>query len=284
MTSLCGIAAAALLAAAPALALRAQLPPDPMQRPPDAATIADDYGDLIDVQVDEPDPLESMNRTFFGFNQRVDRFVIEPVARVYGFIVPKPAKRAVLRVFANLNSPSILINDLLQLEVRRASVTLSRFVINTTVGVVGLVDMAERMGLDPHHADFGQTLARVGLGSGPYLVFPMFGSSTARDAVGTAVDTLFRPQTYFLGPMELLLVGTGTGVLTREAYIEELEALQESSVDYYATIRNLYFQRRAVVMREVGALEPDVEEEAPLEAPAPPEPPAEDTGPEVEGP
>jgi len=209
-------------------------------------------GFATELEVPEADPLEEMNRAVFGFNERVDRFVVDPVGRAYGWVVPDPAERAVLRFFANLNSPAILLNDILQLEAKRAGVTLSRFVINTTAGVGGLFDVADSVGLDAHHADFGQTMARAGLGSGPYLVIPMLGPSTARDAFGSAVDLLFRPHLYVLGPVQFLLVGSGNGFVARESYIDELEALRDSSVDFYATMRNLYFQRRAEQLREVG--------------------------------
>lgn len=216
----------------------------------DAEEDGDPYA--ADLALEEPDPYEDFNRTLFGFNQRADRLVIEPIARAYGWVMPDVAERAVLRFFANLNSPSILVNDLLQLECRRAGVTLTRFVVNTTVGVGGLLDVADSLGLEGHHADFGQTLAVAGVPSGPYLVLPMAGPSTARDAFGSVVDLAFRPHTYFLGPTVVLLVGGGSGIVTREAYHDELEALRESSVDFYATMRNIYFQRRAEQLRERG--------------------------------
>jgi len=218
----------------------------------------DPYAD--DLALEEPDPYEDFNRTLFGFNQRVDQLVIEPVARAYGWVMPDVAERAVLRFFANLNSPSIFVNDVLQLEPKKAGVTLSRFVVNTTVGVAGFVDVADCMGLEGHHADFGQTLAVAGVPSGPYLVLPMAGPSTARDAFGSVVDLAFRPHTYFLGPTVVLLVGGGSGIVTREAYLEELEALRQSSVDFYATMRNIYFQRRAEQLGERGVEMEAVEE------------------------
>ena len=211
---------------------------------------------------EEPDPLEEMNRAVFGFNERMDGWVVEPAARAYGWVMPDLAERAVLRVFANLNSPSVFVNDLLRLDVRRAGITLGRFVINTTAGVAGILDLADDVGLRRHHADFGQTLANVGLGSGPYLVIPMLGPTTARDAVGGAVDMLFRPQTYFLGPAELIVIGTSNGLATRASYAQELEALRDSSLDFYATMRNLYFQRRADQLREIGVAAAEGESDA----------------------
>ncbi len=256
---------AAILLAAPAWGLSAR---DLREIPALAALedpAADPYAEHADLYADEdfglfdealllpePDPLEGVNRAVFGFNETVDRFVMEPVAKAYGWVVPDPAKNAVHRLFANLNSPSIFVNDVLQLEPIRAGTTLTRFVLNSTVGVAGLFDVAGTIGLDGHHTDFGQTLARVGLGSGPYVVMPVLGPSTARDAVGGVVDMFLRPQTYLLGTGPLMLLGGSHGIVTRESYLDELAELRASSVDYYATVRNVYFQRRAEQLREIG--------------------------------
>jgi phospholipid-binding lipoprotein MlaA len=244
----------------------------------EAAADAELFG--AERAIPEPDPLEGMNRALFGFNEGVDRFVMEPLARAYGFVLPDVAKRAVLRVFANLNAPVIFVNDVFQLAPRRAGVTLSRFVVNTTVGIVGVMDVAQRIGLEGHHSDFGQTLGVAGVPTGPYLVLPIAGPSSARDAFGGVVDLAFRPQTYFLGPIDLLIIQSSGGVATREAYIEELEKLRASSLDFYATMRNIYFQRRAEVVREghvdapngapAAAPDPDAEPAPAAFEPAPP--------------
>jgi phospholipid-binding lipoprotein MlaA len=205
--------------------------------------------EATEPEIPEPDPLEGMNRALFGFNEAVDRFAMEPIARVYGWIVPDPAKRAVVRVFDNLNAPVVFVNDVLQLSPRRAGETLTRFVVNSTVGIAGVLDVATRIGIEGHHADFGQTLGVAGVPTGPYLVLPIAGPSSARDAFGGIIDLALRPQTYFLGPIDLLIIQSGDGVATREAYIEELENLRESSLDFYATMRNIYFQRRAEIVR-----------------------------------
>jgi phospholipid-binding lipoprotein MlaA len=229
----------------------------------------------------EPDPLEGMNRALFGFNEEVDRFLMEPLARGYGFILPGPAKRAVLRVFSNLNAPVIFVNDVLQLAPRRAGETLGRFVVNSTVGIAGILDVATHIGLPVHHSDFGQTLGVAGVPTGPYLVLPIAGPSSARDAVGGLVDLAFRPQTYFLGPIDLLIISSGGGIASREAYIEELEKLRASSLDFYATMRNIYFQRRAEIVRagredgrRIAAPPPDAELVEAEAEPPPAGPPA----------
>lgn len=195
-----------------------------------------------------PDPLEPVNRSILGFNQVVDHWVIGPVADVYGFLMPEPAKVAVQNFFENLNSPAILVNDLLQREWRDAGTTATRFFVNTTVGVCGFVDMAKRNGLPGHDSDFGQTLALMGTPSGPFLVLPLLGPTTVRDGTGNIVDLFFRPTTWFLGAADQVFFytihGGGQGIVLREAQSSALEALEESSIDYYAALRNAYYQHR----------------------------------------
>ena len=212
-----------------------------------------------------PDPLETINRYTFRFNRHVDRWVFEPITDAYRFLVPAPARRAVRRVFVNLDAPVTFVNDILQLEPRDAAVTAARFVINTTAGVGGLFDVAaEFADLEGHESDFGQTLALSGMPSGPYLIVPVLGPNSTRDATGYLVDIMFRPTTYLLTPggtvlisgfvnpggellFTTLLEGTtelAEGLATREASGEALEALEASSIDYYAALRNAYYQNR----------------------------------------
>lgn len=212
----------------------------------------EDWDDAAPPALAEPDPFEGANRRLLSFNNGVDRFLLDPASKAYGFIMPDPAERAVLRAFTNLNSPAVFVNDVFQFEFKRAGVTFSRFLVNSTVGLAGLFDVARSMGLEGHTSDFGQTMANVGIGSGPYIVIPLLGPSTARDAIGFGVDLLFRPLFYLLGPLDFLIVGTGNGFVVRSSYADELEALREGSVDYYSTLRNAYFQRRSEQLREIG--------------------------------
>jgi phospholipid-binding lipoprotein MlaA len=190
------------------------------------------------------DPIEPANRAFFSFNRGVDLVVLDPIARAYKFLVPQPGRRAVRRVFRNLNSPSVFVNDLMQLRLRDAGETLGRFVLNSTVGIGGLFDAGIEAGWEPHHSDFGQTLALWGVGNGPYLVLPLFGPSTTRDGFGNLVDRMFQPLTYFLGFGTQLVLGTGIGISAYEAHAVQLTALEESSVDFYAALRSAYLQNR----------------------------------------
>jgi phospholipid-binding lipoprotein MlaA len=182
------------------------------------------------------------------FNQHLDRWLLNPVTRVYGFIVPAAGRRAVRRIFANLNCPSILVNDLLQREWKDAGVTASRFALNTTIGLAGMLDPATALGLERHDSDFGQTLALAGVKSGPFIMLPALGPITFRDFFGLFVDALFRPTTYFLGPGAEIIYNGSSGFVTREGNFEALQALEASSVDYYSALRNAYYQDRTAMI------------------------------------
>lgn len=195
-----------------------------------------------------PDPLERFNRGVFGLNLRLDRWVFTPLTDAYAFVVPAAARRAVRRALTNLDSPAVFVNDVLQIEPLDAGVTATRFAINSTVGLAGLFDVAKKVGLEGHHSDFGQTLALSGVPSGPYLVLPAVGPTTARDATGYLVDFLFLPTTYLLPPVSLLMwtsIHEGSvGITEREAHAQELHALEASSMDYYASLRSAFAQER----------------------------------------
>ena len=139
------------------------------------------------------DPLEFLNRTIFSFNNILDHMLIEPVSKVYLFVVPEFMRDGVQNFMRNLNSPIIIGNQILQFDGKGAGVAVARFVINTTAGVGGLVDVASRYGLEYEPEDFGQTLGAWGLGHGFYLVLPVVGPSSLRDGVGIAVDGFADP-------------------------------------------------------------------------------------------
>jgi phospholipid-binding lipoprotein MlaA len=255
-------AAAALLAVAIAAGSRsgaAQALPPPASDP-ERAPAPDTYDPLFDDEGDlEPldsDPFEPANRYVFAFNEGVGRYVLDPVTRGYQWLVPPPGRRAVNRVFANLNAPVVFANQVLQLRPTPAATTLTRFVLNSSFGIAGIFDVAhEVMELSPYDADFGQTLARYRVPRGPYLVVPLFGPSTTRDAVGTVVDLALDPLTYIVGPLNFqwqLILGSSQGLALRDANIEALEALREASVDFYSALRSAYLQVRMAREIEVG--------------------------------
>src|SRR5690606_31865607 len=139
---------------------------------------------------------------------------------------------------------------LLQLRLRRAGSATARFALNSTFGLAGIFDPAREAGLEPHRADFGQTLGRYGVGPGVYLVLPLLGPSSARDAVGTLVDLALRPDTWLLPIPPRVLLGGTWGISEREQHIEALDALEGSSVDFYAAIRTAYWMNREAFVRE----------------------------------
>jgi phospholipid-binding lipoprotein MlaA len=215
----------------------------------DARTADDDLElELDDRPTSFPDPFESVNRRTLRFNQTLDRWVVEPVADAYGATVPDLAKKSVRDFLANLESPAILVNDLLQGEMQNAAVTVGRFAVNTLIGCAGFFDPATSLGLERHSADFGQTLARTGgIGSGPYLVVPLLGPTTVRDGLGTIVDIALQPAIYLLGPAPLVVASVQEGTLgltMREKHGEDLKRLEQASLDYYAALRSAYYQDR----------------------------------------
>ena len=216
---------------------------------PDAAGEPDPF----DLELDAaaiPDPIEPVNRGIFAGNRVVDRVVLDPITRLYGQVVPDPVKRGVRNLFDNLNLPVVIANDLLQLRLRRAGSATARFALNSTFGLAGIFDPAREAGLEPHRADFGQTLGRYGVGPGVYLVLPLLGPSSARDAVGTLVDLALRPDTWLLPIPPRVLLGGTWGISEREQHIEALDALEGASVDFYAAIRTAYWMNREAFVRE----------------------------------
>lgn len=197
--------------------------------------------------VDENDPLEPMNRYFFEVNRFLDMIAVKPVATWYDGILPGFAKDGVRNFLDNLRSPVILANDLLQGEWDRAGTTASRFAVNTTAGVAGLMDPASDWGMAQHGEDFGQTLAVYGTGEGPYLYLPILGPAPVRDLSGFVVDQFFDPLTYVYwnGPNTVPVARfVLNGVDLRARNLGTLDQIERTSVDYYATIRNLYRQSR----------------------------------------
>jgi len=173
-------------------------------------------------------------------------------------------RRGIHRMFLNLVSPVILVNQLFQLRFADAANTTGRFVINTTAGVAGFFDAAGAgAGLERVEADFGQTLARYGTPSGAFLMVPLLGPSTVRDLSGDLVDRFLDPLTYLIGPIEWWIVlGTSQGLSQREAHSDALEALETSSIDFYSALRSAYHQSREAEIRRVRSEGESAETEA----------------------
>ena len=195
----------------------------------------------------ENDPFEPTNRVIFDANDALDKAIALPIAQAYVYVVPQFARTGVHNFLENLDAPVTFANDVLQGEIDRAGQTLARLAINSTVGIGGLVDVGADLDIPAHTEDFGQTLAVYGLSEGPYLVLPLFGPSDPRDAVGMGVDQFFDPLTYakyhnrtFWSALRYV----GKLIDTRSRNIDSLEAVERSSIDYYAALRSLYRQQR----------------------------------------
>jgi phospholipid-binding lipoprotein MlaA len=202
------------------------------------------------AQDDANDPWEGFNRGVFEFNRGLDTYFLRPVAEGYRFVFPSAVRTGFRNLLNNVRTPVILANDLLQGEWKRAGETTQRFFINTLLGVGGIVDVADLTGQGPkfHDEDFGQTLAVWGSGEGRYLVLPLLGPKPPRDAFGLLGDAVLDPWTYALPALEVAWVGfvrfAVDGIDFRSRNIESLDEIERGAIDYYATIRSLYRQRR----------------------------------------
>ncbi len=198
-----------------------------------------------DVRADDVnDPFEPVNRVIFEFNVGLDKALLRPTAIAYREVLPLGARRSVTDFLDNLETPVVLLNDILQFKLNRAGITISRFAINTTIGFFGFFDPAEELGLARHDEDFAQTLGYWGIPEGPYLMWPLLGPLPPRDAVGFVVDRLTNPVDYALRD-ELVIDGAifATDLVdVRHQVIDEIDELERTSVDYYAAVRSLYRQ------------------------------------------
>ncbi|WP_448190982.1 MlaA family lipoprotein [Azospirillum sp. sgz301742] len=220
------------------------------------------------------DPLEIPNRFVFAANDAVDTLLIRPAAEVYHGVVPDPVRDVVRNILRNLLSPLTIANDLLQGDFAAAQDDTGRFMINTIIGLGGAADVAETAGLPYRERDFGQTLGRWGVGEGAYLVLPLYGPSTLRDAAGLGVDSLADPVGYVARAHDLtgwLFVREGVSGLDKRANaLRELDDVRRNSIDYYATLRSLYLQQRRTFIGGAAGAQPGVPEfpEFPDDTPA----------------
>jgi len=193
------------------------------------------------------DPWEATNRDVFAFDVWVEHHVAEPVDDGYRAVVPQPARDGVHNLTTNLHEPIVLANDVLQGDGGKTVRTLGRIVINSTIGLGGLIDVAARIGIPYHDNDFGITLGQGGIAEGSYLVLPLIGPMPPRDLVGSAVDGVFDPFNYarFPGRHTFLYTRSGLRVVdTVDQQRDQFDSIERSSIDFYATTRNLYRQSR----------------------------------------
>ena len=190
------------------------------------------------------DPFEPFNRGVYQFNETVDKAIVKPAAKGYNAVMPVPGKVMVSNFFSNLDDVIVTLNDLLQFKVVRAVSDGGRILVNTTIGLYGLVDVASRVGLEKHHEDFGQTMGYWGIGSGPYLMLPLLGPSSVRDGVGLYADSragVLRRVSQVDTRNQLY----ATSLLSKRAsLLEQEKVLDEAMIDRYSFIRDAYLQRR----------------------------------------
>lgn len=198
------------------------------------------------------DPIEPVNRGIFWFNDQFDIYLLEPVARGYDAVVPNTVQRKVDNFFTNLKYPVFLVSDIVQFKFGQAATHTGRFLINSTIGVAGLFDVASEWGLEHQYTDFGVALGYRGVPEGFYLVIPFLGPSNTRDAVGRIVDGFLNP-TYYIGYTDLseaeewwIIIGTTVldAVNTRASLLDAVESAKEASLDYYLFVQSAYHQRR----------------------------------------
>jgi phospholipid-binding lipoprotein MlaA len=200
------------------------------------------------VATGENDPYESFNRKVFGLNENLDKHFARPIAVFYVRAVPRPARDGIHNFLVNLGLPVTFTNDVLQGESKRAVDTFGRLVVNSTVGIGGLIDVAQKTGIPEHSADFGETLAVYGVEEGPFLVLPVLGPSNPRDAFGYGADVAMDPLTWVtFRSSEFFKLGKGIAGITdeRAQNLDTLDQLERTSLDLYATERSLYRQHRA---------------------------------------
>lgn len=192
------------------------------------------------------DPFEPMNRAVFTFNEKADDYVIKPLAEAYKFVLPEFVRTGVTNFFSNINDVLIAANNLLQGKPTDAASDIGRFLINSTIGVLGLFDVATDIGLDKNREDFGQTLGVWGISDGPYVVLPFFGASNIRDTVGLVVDieTDFMINTNKLNSDEKIAVNALRVINRRADLLDAGQLLEDAAFDKYSFVRDGYLQRR----------------------------------------
>ncbi|MGC1300813.1 MAG: VacJ family lipoprotein [Caulobacteraceae bacterium] len=221
-----------------------------------------------------PDRFEKVNRVVFYANGALDFIVIRPAAMTYKRLAPRPIRTGLRNAFSNMGEPTIALNDALQGHGKKAVRTVGRFAVNSTAGVAGLFDVAHGVGLDHHDNDFGITLARHGVVSGPYLFLPVLGPATVRDAAGYAINIAIDPFTYLRFQQSTAVTvarQVETALNERAEEDPDIKALTASATDIYASIRSGYLQAREAQITggQIDANHlPDMDDPAPGPKPA----------------
>ncbi|MDA8389636.1 MAG: VacJ family lipoprotein [Gammaproteobacteria bacterium] len=191
------------------------------------------------------DPLKPINKKIFVFNQRLDEAVLKPTATAYTDITPLPLRRGISNVFNNIKDVGVIINETLQGRPVPALLETARFLVNSSLGMLGIVDVATPLGLSAHQADFGETLGVWGVPSGPYVVLPLFGPSDVRDSFGLIGDLYSNPATYLTSSAAQWDVYVAQTINTRAEYLHQGALLQiAAGGDEYAFVREAFWQKR----------------------------------------
>ncbi|WP_321934023.1 MULTISPECIES: VacJ family lipoprotein [unclassified Paraburkholderia] len=194
------------------------------------------------------DPFEPANRAIFTFNDKLDTYIAQPVAKGYQKVTPQPLRQAITNFFSNIGDVDNFANNVLQLKITDAVEDLMRIAMNTTFGLGGLIDFATAAGLPKHHQDFGLTMGHYGMPAGPYLVLPLFGPSSVRDGIGMAVDVKFNVINYFepavRNPMYLAQF-----ISARADLLGATDLLKQAALDPYSFVRDAYRQQRESLIR-----------------------------------
>lgn len=197
------------------------------------------------------DPLSGYNRFMTHVNDKMYFWVFKPLARGFSAVIPEPGRRGLNRFFRNLRFPIRLVNNLVQLKIKRAGIEIARFGVNTTVGILGFGDPAKNwLNLDTYEEDFGQTLGHYGLGSGFHLVLPLLGPSNLRDSLGLIPDYFLNPVSYLDNTAAEIGIKTVDGVNDISLHIGEYESLKKDMFDSYSFMRDVYEQDRKTMIAE----------------------------------
>jgi len=206
-----------------------------------------------DIQIEEYDPWEPFNEKMFSFNYNLDKYVLKPAAKGYNFVMPDMFQQMISHGFDNIKTVPRLANNLLRWNLRAFGIELSRFLINSSVGIGGLFDIAKQeFGLEkPKGADFGVTLGKWGFGPGPYLILPFLPPLTVRDGIGYAADGAMDPLSYVLPFIwDRLGMKLGDTLNDRSLNLDLYQGFEETTVDLYSAVRNGYLQRRYNLIKE----------------------------------
>jgi phospholipid-binding lipoprotein MlaA len=246
-------------------------PPSAVARDNSAEEPFDPFAKTGEVQLEEYDPWEPLNTKFFEFNRQLDRWVLKPVAKGYNYVVPNIVQVGVTNIFYNSRATPRFLNNVFQGKFKGAGIEVGRFLINTTVGIGGFFDVAQRFNLTTPEEDTGQTLAFYGVPPGPYLMVPILGPYTVRDLIGYGGDIALNPIYWLILPTmhniesiptvvdideraATYLISFGARatevVNERSLNLEKFQGVEESTLDLYAAVRNAYLQKRAKAIQE----------------------------------